>query len=364
MKKYLSLFFITINLLLYASEDKNLNYDSSLLKWYPDFETALCNGVVNFEGEYLYWKANAPIVYSIKTPFNNDIIPPFAIIAEFQNKTVKMDFHSGYRLKFGMYLPCEWQASVNWTQYFGDGNDFSTSDGQSSDFITFFPIWASIFPSRTETEPASDITAYQRIRLKLLDFVLYKNLFMESRFHLRPFFGVRVAWIYNDMRMLYRVLDPALGVFLFNHMDLNNRFRSAGLVTGFNTSLLIWKGLEFYNDLTLSGLYGKFDLRNKQSALVTDLVTVASPVIPAVITDHSNVNESKLMLQYATGFNWGKRICRCKYYVGISAGYEIGILPKQIQLRKTDNFFSSGTAAPTLLDVSYHGLSASAKLDF
>jgi len=39
-------------------------------------------------------------------------------------------------------------------------------------------------------------------------------------------------------------------------------------------------------------------------------------------------------------------------------------LPKQIQLRKTDNFFNGGTAVSTLLDVSYHGLNASAKLDF
>jgi len=361
MKKYLSLFLV-INFLVSASESDNFRQDPAFSKWYPDFETALCNGVVNFEGEFLYWKANAPIIYAVKTPLDDSL--GILIPSEYQNETVKMDFHSGYRLKFGVYLPCEWQASVNWTQYFGDGTDFQTSDGQNSNVVTFWPIWLNIFPSRTEAEPASDITAYQRIRLKLLDFILSKNLFMESRFHLRPFFGVRVAWIYNDMSILYRVIDPALNVFLFNHMDLNNRFRSAGLVSGFNTSLLIWKGLEFYNDLTISALYGNFDLRDKQSALVTDTVTVAAPVIPATITDHSDVSEAKLMLQYATGFNWGRKICRCKYYIGISAGYEIGILPKQIQLRKTDNFFNGGTAVSTLLDVSYHGLNASAKLDF
>jgi Legionella pneumophila major outer membrane protein precursor len=321
-----------------------------------------------FEGDYIYWKAATPIIYAVKAPnVNPNIFSFFAAANEYQ-ASVSMKFHSGYRLKWGLYLPNKWSAYIGWTQYFGKGNNFITSDGQFLTRVeTIANLWSSVPLTDTVFDQfPEDAKARQEVRLKFLDFILMKNLSLGKCFHLYPFAGIRAGWIKVDMSMLYRQINPPTGDFAFNHVDLNNHFRALGIIAGIKSEWLIYKGLEIFGDAYLSGLYGKYDLRHKQMGLAFPDATIA---VPFTVTSHQGKHEAKSIFQYIMGIQWKQCICKNRLSLGFKVGYEIGVFINQIQIQFGSPVVSSlgsSSANPirTGYDLAYHGLVASGKLDF
>jgi len=338
------------------------NYQSEKpLPFEKSHEAPLDDGIFFFGGDYLYWKATAPIVYSVKYFRPGSTVPGIFNTVSFTDSrregTVQMKFHAGYRLHLGFYLPNAWSTSVNWTQYSGEGQDRATTNGHGGTVITLNGnFWQQVGITDLASIP-EDAYANQRVRLKFLDFLLTKNLFLYSQFHFHPFVGLRGAIIKNDMRMDYRGLNTNVNIFAKDHIDLNNHYRSAGIILGFKTSWIIAGGLEFFNDLAVSGLYGEFNLRKREEG--TRINSTDPIFVPFVIDSDNKKREAKYGIQLSTGIKYGNQLIAQNKYVGFQLGYEIGLFPNQIRI-----YFPNSEAFESGYDLTYHGLTASVKLDY
>jgi Legionella pneumophila major outer membrane protein precursor len=326
------------------------------------YENPLKCGHMFIEGGYLYWKAKVPLVWGSLSE-NLSAQNPNLPSNTFSNRklgVVNMSPHSGYRVGFGFYLPpCGWTTSFTYTQFMAKGTDFLTENGDTDRYrldiswSTFPIVQTSVnFPGGP-----SDASTTQQIRLKLLDWILEKSIFWKSCFNFNPFFGFRYAWIKNDLNILNKQMSISNGIFGSNSIDLNNHFRAFGIRFGLKMNWLLGCGFELFGNAALSGLWGKYDLRDRESIF---RVNLTDPIIDLFeLTSHKKIYMAKPIFEFLLGLNWGKIFCRNRFYLGIKTGYEISIYPNQIILNTVGSF-----ALPTNVDQTIHGLTTALRFDF
>ncbi|MGD2169494.1 MAG: Lpg1974 family pore-forming outer membrane protein [Chlamydiota bacterium] len=324
------------------------------------YEYPLCEGSMFVEGQFLYWKPKVPIVWATRaeniqaqnpdlpSSFSNDIVVG----------TVDMKAHAGYRLQLGFYLPPEgWTTYFQYTQFMARGSN-SLDELGDPDRYSLNIIWQSLNPTENGAGGGPEAgSATQKIRLKLLDWVMERSLFWWSKFSFSPFFGLRYGWIKNDLNILGSQLNVASGLFGTDSIDVNNHFKAFGLLTGFKANWLLGYGFEIFGNLTLSGIWGRYDLTHKEAY---HFVNSSDPlIVPYIATNHKKLYMAKPIFEFLFGINWGKTIKDEKMHIGLKAGYEISIYPSQIQISR-----SGASALPNNVDQTIHGLTTAARLDF
>jgi len=318
------------------------------------YEYPLVCGHMFLTGEFLYWKPKVPILWGTVSENLGKTQPDLnGVFSNRKDGIVNMQGHAGYRIEVGFYLPPNaWTTSIRYTQFYSSGNDFLTENGDAINFGLAIPYESLAPASSLGPEEAS---ADQRIRLKLLDWTLQKSIFWCNRFNLNPFFGLRYGWIYNDMTILVSAPNTTTGAIGFNEIDLNNHYRAFGLITGLKMNWLLGCGFEIFGNFTLSGLWGKYDLRNKQSGLRAN----NAGIVPFKFTTHNKLYTGKPIFEFLFGLNWGRRFYCNKLYFGMKAGYEISVYPSQIQLAR-----ASLSAVSDPVDQTIHGLTLASSLHF
>jgi hypothetical protein len=260
-------------------------------------------------------------------------------------KDPKFNWNWGFKVGFGYNIPHDgWDIQGGYTQFRSDTHT-STYAPEGG---TLFPQWLS-----SSSQGVDYAKAHWNFHLQLSDLELGKMMKISSAMTLRPFIGVRGAWISQKYNITYTG-GPSLVSGQSQMVNMRNHFWGVGGRLGANSLYAFGKGVGHYADGALSLLSGFFHVTEQQKLSMDPSSGIGINAHPQ---DLVTILDLSLGLQYDTFFK--KR----RYHLGFKLGYEFDYLFNQNQFLKT----ISGQGAALVQsqgDLSLMGLSFAARFDF
>ena len=193
-----------------------------------------------FEADYLYWKACG------------DCDSDFGFDGSFNTNRDNCNgrWSSGFRLSLGYDLPCDgWDITTYWTHLEnsnGNGHHRRHSSSSSSS--------SSSFDGSSSSSSFGGNHRSRKFYYDVFDAELGREFCCSPCVTLRPFVGIRAAWIEQKFKRNSFFSSEEFG---FNE-NFKSNFDGVGLRTGLNTEWKLgWCGLSLYGDAAASVLVGK-----------------------------------------------------------------------------------------------------------
>lgn len=200
-----------------------------------------------------------------------------------------------------------------------------------------------------------------RLHMDLLDLEFGRHYCVKTALSCRPFFGLRAAWIRQNVEMDY--LNETTGRNQHN-IFITQRSHSwaVGLRTGLSTDWIIGKGFRVYGNGNGDLLFTQYtNLRTHQQGTTTTGVLANSSLYTVRQHDLNCVREH---LELELGLGWGTHFCNSRRYIDLSASYGFQIFFSQNMFR---NFVDDAALAKNISsngDLYIHGLTATVRFDF
>ncbi len=323
-----------------------------------EYESFLRTGNFSLNGEFLWWRPYARIPYAL----TSKPISFGTTLASTEEKTHKVDlgFQPGLRLSIGLYLPVETWRLYWWYTRFRT-SDTKTTVPKNNERLS--PIWETvpIFASEPAVQPQAK--AKQMLNYNVFDWSLYNFLSWHKSMTFIPSFGLRTAWIDNDLTVEYSGQNTApINFPVRDESRLKNHFRAIGLRGGFWVNWIINNHWSIFSNTFMSLLLSRITERHKQ------VFTLVDNVGGIVSSDVSNANRFlsiKSAYELNIGVLWGMKLKRT--FFGLEAAYEAHLWPDQIQYmlfspNKAQNSLSNPVNFYTS-DLSMQGFCFKAKLE-
>ena len=275
-----------------------------------------CGGDFSLTAAGLYWKAHQDgLAYGIM----ND--PALALIdAEYLEPDFKGDV--GFKLGLSYCIPCDsWDIGILWTSYHGKAS--SHVEAEEDDNRLIFSLW-SRFPEGQAT--ARDVVTKWDLDLDLIDVELGREYWSSKYLSLRPFVGIRVAFIRQDYNIQYK------GGFgnerLIEHVELENKFKGIGLRTGLNTIWNLGCGWALYGNFAANLIYGRFNVDHD------DFFRQSEEPFAKIksLETEEHFHATRFIGDLALGIQYSTLVCDCKYGILAQLGWEQHIFLKQNQM--------------------------------
>lgn len=310
------------------------------------------------EAAYLYWNVLTDAMDYAYTYVENG--SPNGALYQTDARIIRADWpwESAPRVEAG-FAGEFWDTKASWTY-------FKTNDSASFSEEVFQPggsvgaiarrlrlLWLVESRKNASSPNAffqniTDGEASSGIKYTTLDWVAGRSLSLHEHFYLRPFFGVRAAWIKQSLKTEAVDFNAAATGDLFRTTTkLHNLFRGCGLYFGGNAKYHATTWFSFYANAALSLLAGSFDLRENQA---TTLIDFADPVV-----SHSDLSRAAIRPSLALGagidlsFNGNKG----NFTAGLTGGYEVNYWPNQGEWVRFVGNYSGEYKHPG--DLTFHG---------
>ncbi len=221
-------------------------------------------------------------------------------------------------------------------------------------------------------------TADWRLRLNLLDGDIGREFYVSRFLTMRPFFGVRGAWVNQKYTVKYEslinesfegpvqwLLEQAAGTpltaefcgCLQSQTKFRHDFQGVGPRFGFNTEWTLASGLSLYANAGLNLIWGQYDLRadsdiwlcGENSGLFVDSGACCPSINSCGKIDwNEKFNTGKGITDLALGLQWEKLFANDRAGIMISIGWEQHLFINQNQLSNLFQQQSPNTLFPTV----------------
>jgi hypothetical protein len=257
----------------------------------------------------------------------------------------------GFRVGFGINTPHDgWDLYANWT-YFHTKARSEVSKG------TQYPVFAN--PDYVSGGTATSSNAKWKLNLNMIDVELGREFFVSKWLTLRPFIGLRNAWIYQRMNVGYVSQDVEnVGTGPANYYtNMKCQFWGMGVRPGLDTQWGLGSGFSFFGNTSLSLLYGFFHQKQDQSYVQTGATT------PTVGNTHSN-RVGRVIVETEIGVRFEHMLANDRLHFAMQLGWENLMFFGQNQF---DRFTASKDPAIYVAnqgDLTIQGYTLSFRLDF
>ena len=156
--------------------------------------------------------------------------------------------------------------------------------------------------------------------LDLLDLVVGKSFFINKGFSLRPYAGLRTAWVQEHQQV-----SESGGTILpvtSTSISFKNNFWGLGFRGGMDATWKWSKNWGFYGDFALNLLPGRFDLRTTQHNTIGTSTS-------AIANYKDTSSTEQLIVDGSLGFKWDKSFCQDRYNVMLHLAWENHIFINQ-----------------------------------
>jgi len=215
--------------------------------------------------EPFVWKAHEDGLTPTITNTDGAAVPSGAsnyYDAKFDHMHFKWDW--GFHLGLGVNLAHdEWDTLLNWTHYRTTASQETDCCENGPSATTIYPQFFAQQPASTNDQPVvTNSNAKWKLRLDMVDWELGRKFYTGRWLSLRPFMGLRGAWIRQKMDIDYSGGDVATDQFY--DVDMKNHFWGVGPRIGLNTQWNFSKEFSFYGDGAISLLYGRFKVTQEE----------------------------------------------------------------------------------------------------
>jgi hypothetical protein len=291
-------------------------------------------------GEYLFWTADEGGLYFAQTGF----VDAGAVSFDGTLKKIDPKWKSGARIEAGFNFPKEGSDVVfGWTW-------FSTDDHQSATSASgnLLPLWAE--PDFAPFTGATSASGKWHLNLNVFDFAWGRSSWFGGCFSLRPFFGLRGAWIDQNLKTHFTyATSPAA----FGFMRSNANFHGGGMRAGADARFALPCGFAVYGLASGSLLYGQTNgnLRVKEDGA-------------SIAHTKDRFWKGISSLQLGLGFGWDTHFAKDRLHIEFHAGWESNLWFSVNQMNHFMGELSTGSYFKENNNLSMQGLVAGGRFDF
>lgn len=314
-----------------------------------------CSWGVIFSIDPLIWQAHVngldlAIETKNSTAFFND---------SGTSKVRKLDFDWdwGFRLGLGLNEACDaWDTIVYWTYWKTCGSESFTAG--TNDAI--YPIWGH--PARTFGQVPGSTSGKWNMDYNVLDLENGREFYVSKCLTLRPFAGLRTAWIKQEFDIEYsnipvspnNPITPATR----HDVDQKDRFWGIGIRGGLDMQWGIGCGFSVFGNYAASLLYAYHSVKHNEKAFLSE-----DAVQTLFRTDNFfHVGTAIFDMQLGLRYDWLS--CSECWHVGFDLGWEHHFHPGQNQFMKFVDDGMSGKLVANGGDLGIMGFFFKLRLDF
>jgi len=304
--------------------------------------------------DWLIWQARENgTSYAVKTKAEQ---PATSALYNSNTQNLHFNWDFGFRFGIGFNLPHDgWDLVTNWTWFQDkakgnvsakDGNVYSTNA---------FPLAA---PTVTGFESSN---AVLRLKLNMIDLDLGREFFVSKWMTLRPFIGLRTAWIYQKFQTHYNLFPRDYSTHVANvYSKANNNYWGLGLHSGLNTQWGLGSGFSFFGNAALSIINGFFQVKDYQTKNLT------AGGHSDFISNYNSFRAGRVIAELATGLRWETMFANDGCHFQIQGGWEQLMFFGQNQFAHFLSGDSSGAGNyfANQGDLSIQGWTLSVRFDF
>ncbi|MCB1110913.1 MAG: hypothetical protein KDK64_08020 [Chlamydiia bacterium] len=253
---------------------------------------------------------------------------------------VDWSWDPGFKVGAGFNLPHDgWDIVAEYTWIHSDAGNTTSQQAAQSNLVPYWIINQSV-ALLTRAHANWDVH-YNNLTLDL-----GRNAYMSQYMKLRLFAGLHAAWIDQDYKAEYNLVNTDV-----HRLELNQDFWGVGLRAGLNNTFQFTKNFSFFGDLALSLIWGQFDLDRKERITVNNVTTT---VVDTGVKPHT----TEPVANIEAGFRYDVWFGQDRFHFMLQAGWEhvLWILHNQMikNLGEPDH---SG-------DLLLQGVTIKARLDF
>ncbi|MEN9343658.1 MAG: hypothetical protein RLZZ453_445 [Chlamydiota bacterium] len=275
-------------------------------------------------GDYLYWGATADGVYFAESHSIAKIDPSFT---------------SGFRVDVGVNFPkAGSELILYWTNF--------SSHARQEVNKTNLPLWAE--PAFDSYASALSSTAHWKLGLNLFDIEWDRASWFGGHFSLRPFFGIRGAFIDEKMKSTFTYDPVSIG-----SVDASVHFKGGGLRAGGEGRWVLPLDFSLYGLLSGSLLYGQFQ---PKSVWALDGVTQGQSQDSFL----QNLNTMQMLF----GVAWDTHFAKDKLHFEVHMGWEQNIFFHFNRFNHYLGDLSEGFFFEDKGNLCLQGLSVGGRFDF
>lgn len=270
-------------------------------------------------------------------------------------KNPNFNWDWGFRLGLGLNLPHDgWDLYLNWTRFHTNAHRTS----RASLGGTLYPV--TLHPGSVGGLPLTADKAKYRwhLRLNELDLEMGREFFVSKWLTLRPFAGMRTAWIDQKDRTTLQGLNNDLVLANKRRFERKNDYWGLGIRGGLNTQWGLGCGWSIFANYSASLLYGFFTLDGKQK-IITDTDVVTSDLD---VDNHYHVGRA--ITEFILGVRYDYMFCNERYHIGVQLGWEQQMLYGQNQFMRFVDDTAMGVFVANQGDLTLQGYSARFRFDF
>ncbi len=313
-----------------------------------------CGADLFITGDFLYWQGQENgLGYVIKnfSSFNGDL-GSVGSLTNARVKNVSRHWNPGFRIGVGYNMPHDgWDMYLNWTRFY--------TSHESSQTVPFGGALIPTLINPLQLPHAGVLTtasARQKLHLNVLDFELGREFFVSKYLTLRPFGGLRSAWLNQRYKVDYGYISA--GILTDVEPKFRNKFWGFGLRTGLDTQWGLGEGFSIYADGAISLLYGYFNVTGTQTT------TTGSGVAVSNLSVKDNPRIGRAITDLAAGLRWEDLFSCDSFRLRIQAGWEQHMYFGQNQYLKFVDSFEQGFYTSNQGDITFQGWVLNAQIDF
>jgi hypothetical protein len=299
--------------------------------------------------EFLWWVAKEDGLYYAQSGYTGVLtsaIPPDGT-KNFDGhlQKVKPHFRPGFRLGIGGNMAYdEWDIFLNWTWF------KSHARGDSRGLL--LTLWGhpDVSDPGSNLDGASSAKAKWALHYNVLDLEMGRSFWVGRHFSLRPFLGIRGAWIDQHFNIDY---DFTTTPQTDGKLRAESDFEGGGVRAGMDMRFALLGGWSFYGIASASMLYGFYDCDFHEH---WESVEVAKT--------RDGFHNAASSAQLALGVRWDTYLHKDRYHCGLYAGWEQNIW---FGVNKMNHYFhslSEGNLQQMNGDLSLCGGTFGVRFDF
>lgn len=306
-----------------------------------------------FTADFLYWRADLdgiPIAVRSKTT-------PGTFID--RGKMINMDFdwNPAFRVGIGGIIGEDsWDVKSEYTRYTSHTDRSVHTSGTEA----LIPLWASLTNMNAGglivNEAASHASGHYNLNYNIADVELGRSYFVSRALSVRPFIGIRGAFIYQHIRFNYSGLTFAEdGEFSPLTTKGKSNYQGGGIRGGFNLGWHFNRNWSFFSEISGSVLYGRFDARESMRTQNQSLT----------VNLQGDFNAARPNVELVLGLQWEAKFFKDRTRLSFGLGYEFieWFLMNQFP-RELEPGFISGNASRFHGDLGLQGGTFKARFEF
>ncbi len=315
-----------------ACEELSGRYEEECNPIYMPVEKMCYWGVLNFYGEYLWWKVHQEGLHFAVTGVLNNTVEGklFALNGEWS---------SGFRVGAGIFFPINtWRINLDWLQMHTSEERGVVNPGGALPLRTTRLIG--------DTDTITSAIADWRFKLDSIRLTLEVPLFMRTHVSIIPSIGVRNDYIRETFRADYSGAEPGF-------YETRTQYNGLGPEIAVNASWYLLPCFSIFGNLRTSGMYGSLETHQ----IVFDTDTNED------VAFRYDFDRLQTTLGSTVGVQWEGSFFR-NIFLRLSLGWETNIWFNFNTLYQTISTVSEGTLVNISDNLSTSGVTFRGTLSF